>query len=56
MIGGLILLALSIIGFYVADIYTEVKGRPSFIVDEILNPPTPRPDAQPAKTSGEHDA
>jgi len=39
MMGGLILLALSIIGFYIADIYSEVKRRPSFVVDTILNRP-----------------
>ncbi len=39
MMGGLILLALSIIGFYVADIYTEVKNRPPFVVDTVLNHP-----------------
>jgi polyisoprenyl-phosphate glycosyltransferase len=48
MIGGLILLALSIIGFYVADIYTEVKRRPPFVVDKILNPPQPRADSSKA--------
>jgi glycosyltransferase involved in cell wall biosynthesis len=45
MMGGLILLSLSIIGFYVADIYTEVKKRPPFIVDSMLNRPQPRPDS-----------
>ena len=43
MMGGLILLSLSIIGFYVADIYTEVKGRPPFIVESMLNRPRQRP-------------
>ncbi len=50
MIGGLILLALSIIGFYVADIYTEVKRRPPFVVDKILNRPQARTDASPVTT------
>ena len=45
MIGGLVLLALSIIGFYVADIYTEVKRRPPFVVDSILNRPRGRTDS-----------
>jgi dolichol-phosphate mannosyltransferase len=44
MMGGLILLALSIIGFYVADIYTEVKNRPPFIVESVLNRPNALPD------------
>jgi len=42
MMGGLTLFALSTIGFYVADIYTEVKKRPPYIVDSIQNPPAPR--------------
>lgn len=44
MMGGLTLLALSTIGFYVADIYTEVKKRPPYIVDSVLNRPIPRAD------------
>ena len=46
--GGLILLALSIIGFYVADIYTEVKRRPPFVVDNIINHPGPRDHSETA--------
>ncbi|MCR4563833.1 MAG: glycosyltransferase family 2 protein [Clostridiales bacterium] len=34
IIGGLILLSLGIIGEYLARIYTEVKNRPDFLVDE----------------------
>ena len=44
MVGGLILLSLSVIGFYIADIYAEVKARPPFVVDEILNDPARPPD------------
>ncbi len=38
-IGGIQLLCLSIIGAYLAHVYDEVKGRPSFVVESILNPP-----------------
>jgi dolichol-phosphate mannosyltransferase len=38
-IGGIQLLCLSIIGSYLAHIFDEVKHRPPFIVDSILNLP-----------------
>ena len=37
--GGIQLLCLAIIGSYLAHIYDEVKRRPPFLVDEILNDP-----------------
>jgi polyisoprenyl-phosphate glycosyltransferase len=40
-IGGIQLLCLAIIGSYVAHIYEESKHRPSFLVESILNAPTP---------------
>ena len=41
-VGGLQMLCLGIIGSYLAHIYDEVKRRPPYIVDRILNPPAPR--------------
>jgi len=38
-IGGIQLLCLSIIGSYLAHVYDEVKRRPPYIVESILNPP-----------------
>ena len=38
--GGIQLLCLSIIGSYIAHIYEEVKRRPPYIVDSILNAPS----------------
>ncbi len=38
-IGGIQLLCLAIIGSYIAHMYEEVKGRPSFVVDSVFNPP-----------------
>jgi glycosyltransferase involved in cell wall biosynthesis len=39
-IGGIQLLCLSIIGTYMAHMYEEVKGRPPFVVESILNAPS----------------
>lgn len=41
-LGGIQLLCLSIIGSYLAHMYEEVKDRPAYVVDEVLNPPRPR--------------
>lgn len=38
-LGGVQLLAISVIGAYLAHVYEEIKGRPSYVVDEVLNPP-----------------
>ena len=35
-IGGLILLSLGIIGEYIGKIYLETKGRPRFLIREVL--------------------
>ena len=42
LIGGIQLLFLGVIGSYIAHIYEEVKRRPSFIVESILNHPESR--------------
>ena len=41
--GGIQLLCLSIIGSYLAHLYDEVKQRPAYIRESVLNPPGPRP-------------
>ena len=38
-LGGIQLLCLGIIGSYLAHIYDEVKRRPPYVVESILNPP-----------------
>jgi dolichol-phosphate mannosyltransferase len=43
-LGGVQLICLSIIGSYLAHIYDEVKRRPPYIVESILNRPKPRSD------------
>jgi polyisoprenyl-phosphate glycosyltransferase len=42
-LGGIQLLCLSIIGSYLAHIYDEVKRRPPYIVESILNRPKDAP-------------
>ncbi len=37
IMGGLILLVLGIIGIYIGNIFNEVKNRPIYIIDELLN-------------------
>ena len=42
--GGLNLLALGIVGQYIARIYREIKGRPLYVVEQVLNSESaPRP-------------
>ena len=36
-LGGLILLAIGIVGEYIGKIYLETKERPRYIIDEFLN-------------------
>jgi len=38
-IGGIQLFCMAIIGSYLAQMYDEVKRRPPYVVDDILNPP-----------------
>jgi len=38
-LGGIQLLCLAIIGTYLGHMYEEVKRRPAFVVESILNPP-----------------
>jgi dolichol-phosphate mannosyltransferase len=40
--GGIQLLCLSIIGGYLAHIYEEVKSRPSYVVESVINAPQRR--------------
>ena len=37
LIGGIVLLAIGIVGYYVARTYEETKGRPRYIVSEKIN-------------------
>jgi polyisoprenyl-phosphate glycosyltransferase len=47
-VGGVQLMCMSVIGSYLAHMYEEIKARPSYIVDRVLNPPLPRVSRPPA--------
>lgn len=38
IIGSMIMISLGIIGYYIAKIYEEIKGRPTFIIEEVIDP------------------
>jgi len=42
LIGGVQLLCISIVGSYLAAMFEEIKSRPAYVVDEILNDPAQR--------------
>jgi polyisoprenyl-phosphate glycosyltransferase len=46
-VGGIQLICFSVIGTYMAHMYEEVKARPPYIVDRVLNPPRPRDEPAP---------
>ena len=44
LIGGCIMLSLGLIGIYIARIFTEVKGRPRYIIAETTSLLSDQPD------------
>jgi dolichol-phosphate mannosyltransferase len=54
-IGGVQLLCLSIIGSYLAHMYEEVKGRPAYVIDSVLNAPSGAILPSSALERGEHE-
>ena len=42
LIGGLMLLAIGVVGEYIGKIYLEVKNRPRYLIREVLNTQPPR--------------
>ena len=47
-VGGIQLICVSVIGSYMAHMYEEIKARPAYIVERVLNPPRARGPAQAA--------
>jgi dolichol-phosphate mannosyltransferase len=41
-VGGVQMICFSVIGSYLAHMYEEIKARPPYILDRVLNPPRPR--------------
>lgn len=48
---GLIFLYIGILGEYIGQIFMEVKGRPTFIIDKLHNFPEGRPERPPLEDS-----
>jgi glycosyltransferase involved in cell wall biosynthesis len=46
-VGGVQMICFSVIGSYLAHMYEEVKARPPYILDRVLNPPRPRDPEDP---------
>jgi glycosyltransferase involved in cell wall biosynthesis len=47
-IGGVQMICFSVIGSYLAHMYEEIKARPPYIVERVLNPPRARDSSDPA--------
>jgi dolichol-phosphate mannosyltransferase len=41
-VGGVQMICFSVIGSYMAHMYEEIKARPPYLLDRVLNPPRPR--------------
>ena len=37
LIGSLLMISLGIIGYYLAQIYQELKGRPRYLISEVIS-------------------
>lgn len=46
-IGGVQMICFSVIGSYLAHMYEEIKARPPYIVERVLNPPRARDGSEP---------
>lgn len=53
-VGGVQMICFSVIGSYMAHMYEEVKARPPYLLDRVLNPPRPRNASEPVSRELEH--
>jgi polyisoprenyl-phosphate glycosyltransferase len=54
-VAGVQMLCLAIIGSYLAHMYEEIKGRPAYVVDSVLNAPRDSDLAESALERGRHE-
>ncbi len=48
------MICFSVIGSYLAHMYEEIKARPPYIVDRVLNPPRARNPSDPVCPELDH--
>jgi dolichol-phosphate mannosyltransferase len=53
-IGGVQMICFSVIGSYLAHMYEEIKARPPYIVERVLNPPEGRAISEQASSELAH--
>jgi dolichol-phosphate mannosyltransferase len=53
-VGGVQMICFSVIGSYMAHMYEEIKARPPYILDRVLNPPRPRDPSQAVSSDLQH--
>ena len=56
LLGGLQILSIGVIGFYMGKIYDEVKSRPRYVIDKITQPGIPPARRVPAREQNRPDA
>jgi polyisoprenyl-phosphate glycosyltransferase len=52
-VGGVQMICFSVVGSYLAHMYDEIKARPSYIVDRVLNPPRLRDSSSQPASAGQ---
>ena len=53
-VGGVQMICFSVIGSYLAHMYEEIKARPPYLLERVLNPPRPRGAEPPGAAELEH--
>jgi len=53
-VGGVQMICFSVIGSYMAHMYEEIKARPPYLLDRVLNPPRQRDSSHPVSPELEH--